>query len=301
MPNVTKESIEELQAVLGKLKTASDLTFANSLIAGYHKYGDLTPKQAPFIGKLIARANEPAPQMVPSDSLGDFTKVVELFNKAKVNLKYPKVKLSCEGKTITLSLCGVKSKTPGYINVAGEGSYPNQEWFGRISPNGDWFSGKSWSSDTFRASLKALLKEFGDDPHGIAAQYGKLTGACCFCNLPLSDKRSVVVGYGPVCAKNYGMKELWNAAAKGVAADEPDKETEATQGSLLDSLEEELANKLKEAHVIKKIGVVHDAALYEAEDTPCYMCGGKASNIVLNGFRFCDPCATEMTGGTASA
>lgn len=38
-----------------------------------------------------------------------------------------------------------------------------------------------------------------------AALHGKMTGKCCFCNSPLIDQKSTDVGYGPVCAKHYGL------------------------------------------------------------------------------------------------
>ena len=38
-----------------------------------------------------------------------------------------------------------------------------------------------------------------------AAQHGHETGHCCFCNKKLDDEKSVTLGCGPVCAKNYGL------------------------------------------------------------------------------------------------
>lgn len=34
---------------------------------------------------------------------------------------------------------------------------------------------------------------------------GKATGQCCYCGLELTDPDSVGRGYGPVCAKKYGL------------------------------------------------------------------------------------------------
>lgn len=49
------------------------------------------------------------------------------------------------------------------------------------------------------------LKRFAADPATFAAEYGRLTGYCCFCHLTLKSERSVAVGYGPVCARNYRL------------------------------------------------------------------------------------------------
>lgn len=38
-----------------------------------------------------------------------------------------------------------------------------------------------------------------------AAAFGKLYGVCVFCGLTLTNEASIEVGYGPVCAENYGL------------------------------------------------------------------------------------------------
>lgn len=43
------------------------------------------------------------------------------------------------------------------------------------------------------------------DPVKAAVVSGKETNHCCFCNKHLTDERSVVHGYGPVCATNYDL------------------------------------------------------------------------------------------------
>ena len=143
-------------------------------------------------------------------SVGSFSGVIALFDAAKAHLKFPKITLLCEGKVIRLSVAGPRSKTPGSVNVAGEGSYPNREWFGRVSPSGEWIPSRSGSA--IAAPLTALLTEFAANPAGVAKAHGKLTGNCCFCNKVLGlgdDKRSIGVGFGPVCAEHYGLKAEW--------------------------------------------------------------------------------------------
>jgi hypothetical protein len=31
-------------------------------------------------------------------------------------------------------------------------------------------------------------------------------GNCVFCNLPLTDTQSIILGYGKTCAENHGMR-----------------------------------------------------------------------------------------------
>lgn len=49
------------------------------------------------------------------------------------------------------------------------------------------------------------LDRFLADPEGEAVRAGKLSGHCSFCKSPLSTPESVSAGYGPVCAKHWGL------------------------------------------------------------------------------------------------
>jgi len=166
---------------------------------------------------IVCPVVAPAPiaPVAPVVEVGSFAGVINLFAAAKAHLKYPKITLSCEGERVTLSVAGPTSKAPGSVNVVGEGRYPNREWFGRVSPNGEWVPSRSGSA--LLAPLTALLTEFAANPAKVAKEHGRLTGSCCFCNKTLGlgeDKRSIVVGFGPVCADHFGLKAEW---LKGVA------------------------------------------------------------------------------------
>ena len=43
------------------------------------------------------------------------------------------------------------------------------------------------------------------DPAAAAKAYGALMGRCSFCDTAITDEGSVEVGYGPVCAKRFGL------------------------------------------------------------------------------------------------
>lgn len=58
--------------------------------------------------------------------------------------------------------------------------------------------------------------------HEAAAEFGKVYGFCVNCAADLTDERSIAVGYGATCARNFGWpyptkKELRLAAASLVA------------------------------------------------------------------------------------
>ncbi len=213
--------LARLQASLGKL-SPRDQTFASDLIYAYRRYGRLSERQLPWVATLLAKtlpasSAGPVGASVASTSavsLGEFSGVLELFRVARLKLKFPKVRLDLDGVAIILSVAGERSSNPGYINIAGEGQYPNREWFGRVSPSGVWEPSRALLSDSARlAKLTALLVEFGRTPAAVAKAYGLLTGNCCFCGRALSDERSTSAGFGPVCAESYGLSEQWARAA----------------------------------------------------------------------------------------
>jgi hypothetical protein len=154
----------------------------------------------------------PVPQQA-SVSLGSFTGVLALFDKAKSHLKFPKVRLNVAGNTVVLSVAGAKSKYPGYVNIAESGLYGARKWYGRISPSGEWQKTNEVSPQ-LEVELTDALTQLSENPSDTAAHYGKLTGSCCFCNLTLTDARSVAAGYGPICAGHYGLSEQWANAVK---------------------------------------------------------------------------------------
>jgi hypothetical protein len=43
------------------------------------------------------------------------------------------------------------------------------------------------------------------DPVEGARDFSRLTGNCSFCNLPLTDDRSQIIGYGKRRAAKYGL------------------------------------------------------------------------------------------------
>jgi hypothetical protein len=203
--------IIQLQENLGRLGQR-DQQFANSLIADFNRYGRLTPGQQPWVGKLIERATAPRPEPTRID-VGTMAGVIALFRRAQEHLKHPKIVLQCGTFPVTLSLAGSASKAPGSINVMGEGQYPNREWFGRISPEGQFEPSGSLLREQGRLdAIQALLVSLGVDPAGVAKKHGALTGSCCFCNRKLTDAKSVAAGFGPVCADNYGLTAEWKSA-----------------------------------------------------------------------------------------
>lgn len=112
-------------------------------------------------------------------------------------VKYPSVSfLAPGGGELTLKVSGERAAVPGAVNVL-----VNDQWLGRINPNGDVIGSRLESA----TELLATLTQIAADPAGMAKAYGVLTGHCSFCNRKLTDEGSIEVGYGPVCAKAFNL------------------------------------------------------------------------------------------------
>lgn len=310
------ESVNTLQSLLSNLKP-NDAKFAADLIASFKKYGSLTPRQAPWIERLIVRAQTPGPvfsapltsfESPAAVNVGGFEGVVALFNAAKAHLKFPKITLLVSGKQVKLSLLGAKSKFAGAVNITDGGKYPFAIWYGRVSPEGS-FTPSAKVEPEFTKALTDLLTEFSKNPARVAKEHGKLTGNCCFCNKVLGlgeDKRSVAVGFGPVCADHYGLKAEW---LSGVAKAE-------AKASVSASLEPEPLKLYVESPAVKKpedmnpdelaaeLGPEYSEPAFKVfftkEPEPvhpvaCFFCEQPTSEAkVVKGYNVCPKCVEEL-------
>lgn len=158
----------------------------------------LSHDQMVWVHVLAMEAAAPKAEAV---NIGEFARIYSLFGLAQESLKRPKICLKTEdGGDVALSVAGPKSRTPGDIHVASSRSFGQGVYYGRIDKEGK-FHGRGNAPE----GVIALLQDFAADPEGTAARYGQLTGSCCFCARELTDERSTAVGYGPKCAKNYGL------------------------------------------------------------------------------------------------
>jgi hypothetical protein len=181
--------------------------FADSMIKQFRDRGRLSDKQWWWVAKLTDTAIKP--ERDKFEDVGDFKKVIELFAIAKQHVRYPRIVLQVNTQPIALSLAGQNSKAPGTVNVTDGQPFGQNQWFGRVAADGRWE--KSEYGDE-NPEVRSFLRKFAMDPAGMAKEFGKLTGRCCFCNLPLKDEKSTAAGFGPVCAKNYGLESQWKAA-----------------------------------------------------------------------------------------
>lgn len=168
--------------------------------------------------------------------------VFGLFEHAITHsLKYPKIRLRLtDGEPVVLSRAGAKSKYTGQVMVTDGGSFGANRYYGRIDAQGIFHA-----TDSAKPPVFDLLARLGSNPVEVAKEHGRLTGQCCFCGLPLKDARSTANGYGPICAKHYGL--MWDATEHAHAS-EPAQEVQPEANAKRITLHIEV-NGLISAHI----------------------------------------------------
>lgn len=195
-------SCDVLQANLHRL-SGRDQTFAKSLIEAAYSPRGLSNRQQDWVNILLDRTKETVKPERESVKLAEFTKMVEIFDAAAKGGKQPKITISNpEGEAIVIRIAGNMSRMPGTLDVLSPGAYENRKWYGRILRDGNF---EKSPREAMSTSLLALLQSFAANPTGVAAEYGKRTGVCCFCNRLLTTKESLAVGYGPICADRFAL------------------------------------------------------------------------------------------------
>jgi hypothetical protein len=182
-----------------QLLPAKDQEFALSLILQHQRRGNLSDKQWPWVKKLSDRLTAP-PTETSTATLGDTAALKALFDRAAAKIKFPKIQFSEPGRADLLKLyvAGPRAKVPGSFTVVTSGS--ERAYVGRITADGSWHPGASAGS-----SVASVLSRLLADPVGFLADNGKQLGSCCYCAIELTDDRSIAAGYGPVCAKKWGL------------------------------------------------------------------------------------------------
>ncbi len=188
-------ALQTLNSTLNAGKVpAKDKGFVESLLA--QSVRGLSEKQWYWVAKLASGYAG-----VPDTKVADFSRAYALFAKAKGHLKNPKVHLLLPKAKVSVKLyvASERSRVPNVVNVVDE---YGDSWYGRVYPDGRWEKGTAQQN---APEVESVLQEFASNPEEVATRHGKLTGACCFCNRKLEDDKSTDVGYGPVCAKRWGL------------------------------------------------------------------------------------------------
>ncbi len=173
-----------------------------------------TDKQKQWVHKLVAEGNQAAEAAKSVADIGTAPKAVHRvleFIKAATGpkLKKPSVRVLTDaaGGYITFAkvaddakdkFTGKPHPNRGYVYMY----LTNRGYMGKISPEGVISVKFEVPEDA-----KAAIVRFAIDPWQEVRAFAKAHGRCCFCDASLFDAKgySQLWGYGPVCAKHYGL------------------------------------------------------------------------------------------------
>lgn len=175
----------------------------------------LSPLQMSWAHKLVLDAKRRAPDSGEIDM--DLRALVGMLRQAAgAQKRFPRIVLRRDGApAITVSLLGDGTRHPGAVLVrSGTTTHALVHRDGmRVLPR--------FAFEEVREVLLALAR----DPSRVLAQHGIATGVCCYCGRPLSTAESRSVGYGPICAEQFGLP--WGDTSVADAADAAAKITAA--------------------------------------------------------------------------
>jgi hypothetical protein len=162
--------------------------------------GTLNNGFARGVAAVLAR---PVASAKPAGRVAEaFAKIAEMFRTALTpkSGKAPKrnPRILFDGATpVALSY----SIQKGRIWVTDGRPYGQSRYYGSL----DAQTGEFRASGACTPEVVGVLTNLNADPANYAAEYGKRTGACCFCATRITTDESLEVGYGPICAARYGL------------------------------------------------------------------------------------------------
>lgn len=179
-------------------------SYTQSLVLDLRRYGSLFDNKRYWLHAHAAGQIErerPASQREPS---GYLPRIAAFLTPVSNRIKSgARVAFESGSLKVVIKRAGERSNWPGHFHVMGFGfgaDNDKQIYAGRISDTGERFPSGACTSEVF-----ALLDEFEVDPAEYAAAYGRRTGRCAFCDLPLTDAVSMGMGYGRICSKHYRL------------------------------------------------------------------------------------------------
>lgn len=186
-----KDAVEKLKQHLNSL---SNKKFALDLIRFYENKGGLSESQFKWVINILEE--KPA-----SIFVGKMESLQQMFDKAAEKLDIPGFTLKIDDMG-EVNVCQAEN-TDAAVEVWLRLRNNKYKYYGKVTKEGNFQIYNTYVKSS--PKLIEVLKGFNDDPLNTAVKYGKLTGVCCFCNSGLSDPRSLEVGYGATCARNYNL------------------------------------------------------------------------------------------------
>lgn len=124
--------------------------------------------------------------------MATYDKLVTLFSAAVANgVHHPKMTLG--DYKISVAQKFLPSEIVLYIKDK------NNIYTGKIV-NGEFIKA-TWMHEIIESDMKETLS----DPLDAAIKHGRKTGNCCVCGRVLTNKHSIKMMIGPICAEKYGF------------------------------------------------------------------------------------------------
>ena len=188
---------EQEPGLYGFLRDAGSWSdFAASLADQIARKGTLSERQMQSARSMQAKmaAREAAKAAAPKAAATvNLDPIREMFETAFASGRKRPV-YRAEG--LAISRAPDHGRNPGALYIK---SIDSDEYQGKIL--GVEFTGTRNTAPETQTALHAIAA----NPTEAAVRYGRKTGCCSFCARELTDKRSVEVGYGPICAEHWGM------------------------------------------------------------------------------------------------
>ena len=90
-------------------------------------------------------------------------------------------------------------------NAGGAWVTSNDELVGKIDDCGEFTITNRSCSDKISAEMFDFIEITNHDVKGALESYGRSTSSCGCCGLPLTNKKSIELGIGPICLDKYGL------------------------------------------------------------------------------------------------
>ncbi len=134
--------------------------------------------------------------------------VYKLLHTAQKNINYPKLRIVpfVENPKFVLmfTIAGERAAFPGSINITTDHElFDRRTFFGRILQSGEIAIQPSLTMN--KVSVE-LISDINDNLEEYIRKTSYLTEKCALCNEKIQDSYSKLVGWGPECAKKWGLK-----------------------------------------------------------------------------------------------
>ena len=191
--------LSKAAVIAGLQNLANCNSFAASLFQQSSRWSQ---SQEAWAHRLVLDAQKAAAKapVATQNSGPTYSRIVAMFAKASGTLKYPRITFRTPTGTVRLQRAGENSRYVGQIMVTDGEAYGQNRYYGRIDQNGVFQPGRDANPE-----VTAVLAEIDANPAEALDRMGRAEGCCCFCGKDLVAEDSTVWGYGPVCAKHWGL------------------------------------------------------------------------------------------------